>query len=60
MEIVFSPAAKEDLTFWVKTGNKSVLEKISRLIEAIIQNPYEEKETPSLWNTVFQEPGQEG
>jgi toxin YoeB len=48
MEIVFSPAAKEDLTFWVKTGNKSVLEKISRLIEAIIQNPYEEKETPSL------------
>lgn len=41
MEIVFSPVAKEDLTFWVKIGNKSVLEKISRLIEAIIQNPYE-------------------
>jgi toxin YoeB len=41
MEIVFSPAAKEDLSFWVKSGNKVVLQKISKLIEAINQNPYE-------------------
>jgi toxin YoeB len=51
MEIVFSPAAKDDLSFWVKSGNKVVLQKISKLIEAIIQNPYEGMGNP--------EPGQE-
>ena len=41
MEIVFSPAAREDLSCWVKSGNKVVLQKISKLIEAINQTPYE-------------------
>jgi toxin YoeB len=41
MEIVFLPDAKEDLNFWVKTGNKLFIKKIARLIEDIKQTPFE-------------------
>jgi len=41
MEIVFLPAAKDDLDFWVKTGNKSIIKKITQLIVAIEKNPFE-------------------
>lgn len=41
MEIVLLPGAKKDLEFWVRTGNKTILKKIGRLIEAIIHNPYD-------------------
>ena len=41
MEIVFSRKAKSDLEFWVKSGNKSILKKITTLIIAIQENPYE-------------------
>ena len=40
MEIILLPKAKEDLEFWIKSGNKGVLKKISQLVEAIIQNPF--------------------
>jgi toxin YoeB len=40
MEIIFLPDAKEDLNYWVKTGNKSIIKKIAQLIEAIQVNPY--------------------
>jgi len=30
MEIVFLPDAKRDLDFWVKTGNKSIVKKITQ------------------------------
>ena len=41
MEIVFEPAAEEDLKAWVKAGDKAILKKIAQLIEAILENPYE-------------------
>lgn len=41
MEIVFLPEAEQDLNYWVKTGNKTILKKITQLIEAIANNPYE-------------------
>lgn len=41
MEIVFEPAAEEDLKAWVKAGDKAILKKIAQLIEAIMENPYE-------------------
>ena len=41
MEIKFSSKAKKDLEFWKKSGNKFVLKKISELLKAIIENPYE-------------------
>ena len=41
MEIIFSKKAKSDLDFWVKSGNKVILKKISELIRAIQNNPFE-------------------
>jgi toxin YoeB len=41
MEIVFLPEAEEDLDFWIKSGNKTILKKIAQLIEAIIEKPFE-------------------
>jgi len=31
MEIVFLPNADDDLNYWVKTGNKQILKKITQL-----------------------------
>ncbi len=41
MEIILLPEAENDLNFWVKTGNKAVLKKITQLIEDIMNTPYE-------------------
>ena len=41
MQVTFSPQAKEDLDFWIKTGNKSISKKIVQLIGAIKENPFE-------------------
>ena len=41
MEIIFSKKAKNDLEFWIKAGNKSLLKKISELLRAIKENPFE-------------------
>ncbi|HEV2831147.1 MAG TPA: type II toxin-antitoxin system YoeB family toxin [Hanamia sp.] len=41
MQIIFAPEAKEDLDFFIKSGNKIILRKITKLIEAIIENPFE-------------------
>lgn len=40
MEIIFLPQADEDLSYWVKTGNKAILKKISQLTRAIIEDPF--------------------
>ena len=41
MEIIFSTKAKKDLEFWSKSGNKLILKKISELLRAIEENPYQ-------------------
>lgn len=41
MEIEYTLQAKEDLDFWKKSGNASILKKIRKLIEAIQQFPFE-------------------
>ncbi|RLD88839.1 MAG: Txe/YoeB family addiction module toxin [Bacteroidetes bacterium] len=41
MEIILLPEAENHLNFWKKTGNKKVLKKISELIKATIDSPYE-------------------
>ena len=41
MEIILLPEAYKDLGFWVKSGDKTVLKKITQLIENIQENPYE-------------------
>lgn len=40
MEIIFEPNAKADLDFFIKSGNKAVLKKITQLIEAITLDPF--------------------
>ena len=40
MEVVFLPDAKADLDFWVKTGNKAALKRITQLVESILISPY--------------------
>ena len=39
MEIVFTSKANEDLLFFVKSGNKGVLKKISQLTDDMRLNP---------------------
>jgi toxin YoeB len=41
MQVEFSAKAKSDLNFWIKSGNKAVLNKIYSLIEDIQLHPYE-------------------
>jgi toxin YoeB len=40
MEIDYTDDAKSDLSFWIKTGNKSIQKKINELLLSIIQTPY--------------------
>jgi len=40
MEIIYSLKALEDISYWKKSGNKTVQEKISALIDDIIMHPY--------------------
>jgi len=39
--VVFSEKAENDLVFWKKSGNKVIVKKISQLIKAIQENPFE-------------------
>ncbi len=41
MEIDYTLQAKEDLAYWKKVNNVIVLKKIRKLIEAVLENPYE-------------------
>lgn len=41
MEIIYSEKAQKDIIFWKKSGNKSVMKKITSLIEDILLHPYE-------------------
>ena len=41
MQIILLPEAEKDLNFWRKTGNKKVLEKISKLVESTLKTPFE-------------------
>jgi toxin YoeB len=40
MEIEFTLQAKEDLTYWKRANNVSVLKKIRMLLENILVTPY--------------------
>lgn len=41
MEVIYTPQAVEDLSYWKKSGNKTIQKKIQQLILAIIENPFE-------------------
>ena len=48
MEIIILPKADEDLKYWIKTGNKIILKKISELTKSILENPYSGIGKPNL------------
>jgi toxin YoeB len=35
------PEAKADLDFWIKSGDKPVIKKITQLLESVSTTPYE-------------------
>lgn len=41
MEVIYSEKAQKDILFWKKSGNKSIMKKITNLIEDILIHPYE-------------------
>jgi len=41
MQIILMPEAKADLDFWINSGNKPVLKKITQLLESVSTTPYE-------------------
>ena len=41
MEIRYSKKAEKDIEFWVKSGNKNIIKKISALIKDIQVHPFE-------------------
>lgn len=41
MEVIYSEKAQKDILFWKKSGNKSIMKKITNLIEDILLHPYE-------------------
>ena len=41
MQIVFTSKARKDLDFWIKSGNKNILNKITDLIEDIQLHSFE-------------------
>jgi toxin YoeB len=40
MQIELSSEAKSHIIYWQKTGNKAILNKISKLTDAILKDPY--------------------
>ncbi|MBK0369744.1 Txe/YoeB family addiction module toxin [Flavobacterium agrisoli] len=40
MQIIFTPKAKKDFDFWVKSGNKNILKRINSLIDDILLHPF--------------------
>lgn len=40
MEIIFSSQALDDIDYWKKSGNKTIMNKITRLLEDITAHPF--------------------
>jgi toxin YoeB len=40
MEVDYTDDAKSDLSFWMKTGNKSIQNKINQLLVSIQETPF--------------------
>lgn len=48
MEIIYSKEAEEDVKYWKKSGNKTIQKKITQLLNAIEENPFEGIGKPEL------------
>jgi toxin YoeB len=41
IKVVYLPRAQADLEYWKKSGNKGVQQRISKLIQSILDSPFE-------------------
>lgn len=41
MKVIYAPKALSDLDYWKKSGNRVIQNKISSLIKAILEKPFE-------------------
>ncbi|HEY4195502.1 MAG TPA: Txe/YoeB family addiction module toxin [Mucilaginibacter sp.] len=41
IKIIYLPRVQADLLFWKKSGNKSIQLRISKLIQSILETPFE-------------------
>ena len=41
VKIVYLPRAQADLQYWKKSGNKSIQQRIGKLIQSILDSPFE-------------------
>lgn len=41
IKIIYLPRAQADLIYWKKSGNKGIQQRISILIESILETPFE-------------------
>ena len=41
MEIIYTDRAVDDISYWKKSGNKSVQNKITKLLKSIEETPFE-------------------
>ncbi len=40
MEVIFSPQALEDIEYWKKSGNKTIMNRITALLADIVLHPF--------------------
>jgi Txe/YoeB family toxin of Txe-Axe toxin-antitoxin module len=60
MEIIYSPRAVEDLKYWKKSGDKITQKKIEKLLDAIVEDPYNGIGKPEPLKYIYLEPGHVG
>ena len=41
VKIIYLPRAQADLEYWKKSGNKGIQQRISKLIQSILESPFE-------------------
>ncbi len=41
IKIIYLPRPQADLIYWKKSGNKGIQQRISKLIQSILETPYE-------------------
>lgn len=48
MEIIYTNRAVDDISYWKKSGNKSIQSKITKLLKSINETPFEGIGKPEL------------
>ena len=41
IKVIYLPRAQADLLYWKKSGNKGIQERINKIIQSILETPFE-------------------